>query len=269
MDYQKLLLEHLDLVDRSTRHIARRHHLSPSDADEFTSVVRFRLIDRDCAILRKFQGRSTLATYLTTVIERLYLDFCIARWGKWRPSAAARRLGGLAVLLEQFLVRDGMTFDEAVGTLQTNHGVTATREELHALVSQFPPRSMRRFASEEELAVVAAHRGASDRELNRRDDEELAERVEAALGVALASLSTRQQLILKLRFQDGLSVVQIGRLWHTDPKPFYRQLEEILALLHGKLRQEGIEPHEIARIVGHPAITLGRVFQQEPDGDLG
>ena len=214
----------------------------------------------DFAILRKFQGRSNLGTYLLTVIERLYLDFCIARWGKWRPSAAARRLGGLGVLLEQFLGRDGMTFDEAVGTLQTNHGVIETREELHAIFVQLPPRSVRRFSSEEELALVASRRGASDREIHRGDDQEIADRVEAALVRALAGLSPRDQLILKLRFQDNRAVADIGRLLQTDPKPLYRHLHDAIGLLRDKLRQEGIDQTDIDRIVGHPAITLGRVF---------
>ncbi len=108
MDYQKLLLQHLDIVDRVLKYVARRHHLSAAETDEFASLVHFRLVDRNFAILRKFQGRSHLATYLTTVVERLYLDFCIARWGKWRPSAAARRLGQVAEMLERFLGRDGM-----------------------------------------------------------------------------------------------------------------------------------------------------------------
>ena len=260
MDYQKLLLEHLDLVDRSSRYIARRHHLSSSDVDEFISVVRFKLIDRDFAILRKFQGRSNLGTYLVTVIERLYLDFCIARWGKWRPSAAARRLGALGVLLEQLLGRDGMTFDEAVGTLQTDYGAIETREELHAIFVQLPSRAVRRFSSEEELALVASRRGASDRELHRGDDQEIANRVEGALVRALAGLSPREQLIVKLRFQDERAVADIARLLQTDPKPLYRHLHDAIALLHDKLRQEGIDQTDIDRIVGHPTITLGRVF---------
>lgn len=260
MDYQKLLLEHLDLVDRSSRVIARRHHLASADCDEFLSIVRFKLIDRDFAILRKFQGRSNLTTYLMTVIERIYLDFCITRWGKWRPSAAARRLGPVAMLLEQFLGRDGMTFDEAVGTLQTNHGVIETREALHAMFLELPPRFVRRWSSEEELAVVAARRGASDRDLHRADDQEIADRIEAALTVALAGLSPREQLILKLRFQDDRPVAEIARLLQCESKPLYRKLQDLIGLLRDKLRQEGIDQTDIDRVVGHPAISLGRVL---------
>ena len=268
MDYQKLLLEHLDLVDRVVRYIARRHHLSSVDTEDLSSLVRFKLIDHDFAILRKFQGRSNLATYLTAVIEHIYLDFCVGRWGKWRPSAAARRLGPLAMLLDQLIGREGLTFDEAAATLKTNHGCTATREELRALYMQLPIRAVRRFATEEELTAVAARVGAPDRALEREDELEIIERIERALARTLAGLGTREQLILKLRFQDGLTVVQIARLLHTVPKPLYRQLQETIELLRDKLRQEGIDATDIERIVGHPALTLGRLLE-EPRGSSG
>jgi len=45
------------------------------------------------ALLAKFEGRSSLRTFLTVVIQRLFLDHRISAWGKWRPSAEARRGG--------------------------------------------------------------------------------------------------------------------------------------------------------------------------------
>ena len=67
MDYQQLLVDHLDQVNRIVRLVARRHRLPAFDADEFAGVVRFKLVDRYFAILRKFQGRSSLTTYLPVV----------------------------------------------------------------------------------------------------------------------------------------------------------------------------------------------------------
>ena len=104
VNHQQLLLDNLDLVERLVRFTARRHHLSFTDAEEFASIVRLKLVENDFAILRKFEGRSLLSTYLTVVIERLCHDFSIARWGKWRPSAAARRQGDVAMLLERSAV---------------------------------------------------------------------------------------------------------------------------------------------------------------------
>lgn len=264
MDYQKLLLEHLDLVDRVVRYVARRHHLAKSDTEDLSSLVRLRLIDRDFDVLRKFQGRSNLSTYLTTVVERIYLDYCVANWGKWRPSVAARRLGPLAVRLEQLVGRDGLTFNEAVGTLQVNHGVTSTREELHAIYLQLPMRTVRRFAAEDEIAAVAGHMGVRDRALEREDDLEVIERVEAALAQLLADLPPRDQLILKMYFTDGSSLAAISRVLHIPAKPLYGQMAEAMTTLRGKLAQQGIDGKDVERIVGHPALTLGRLLSESP-----
>jgi RNA polymerase sigma factor (sigma-70 family) len=261
VDYQKLLLEHLELVDRVVHFIARRHHLSAADTEEFASVVRFKLIDRDYAILRKFQGRSNLATYLTTVTERLYLDFCIARWGKWRPSATARRLGRVAMLLEQLLTRDGLTFEEAVGTLQTNHGITDTRETLHALRLRLPVRSVRRFAGEEELALVSARGGAQDPAFDQRDDHAAVEQVQSALARAVAALPQQDQLVLKLRFLENLSVAGIAAALGVEARPLYRRVEQIAVRLRALLQEEGITPGQAARVIGHSALTLGGVLE--------
>lgn len=271
MDYHKLLVEHLDLVERLIGYVARRHHLSRGDKEELASFVRFRLIDQDFAILRKFQGRSALGTYLTAVIEHLLLDFCIAKWGKWRPSAAARRLGPVAMLLEQLVTLDRLTFDEAVTTLEINHGWTGTREELRAIQVQLPTRTADRVAAEQEVAVAAARVGACDRMLDREDDRQIVDRVEAALACALDGLSQRDQLILKLRFQDGLSLAAIARLLHCGEKAVHQQLQGTIGVLRNRLRQQGIDAKDIERIVGHPALTLGRVLaeaheiSEEPD----
>jgi len=262
VDYTQLLLEHLDLVDRLVHYIARRHHLSAVDTEEFSSLVRFKLIDRDFAILRKFQGRSTLATFLTTVLERQYLDFCTAQWGKWRPSAIAGRLGPVAVLLERLLVREGFSFSEAVAVLQTNHGVSATDEDLYGIYEQLPGRSAPRSKTNDALAPGRAGVGIADPELERHSDLQTAQRIEHALSTAVSALSPREQLIIRLRFQDDLSIADIARLLHIPSKPLYRQLHDIIGLLRTRLDQDGINPADISRIVGHSAITLGRILAE-------
>jgi RNA polymerase sigma factor (sigma-70 family) len=260
-DYQALLVEHLELIDRVIHYVARRHHVASADVDEFASLVHFKLVDRDFCVLRKFEGRSTIATYLTTVIERLYLDFCITRWGKWRPSASARRLGAVAMLLEQLLVRDGLSFDEAVGTLHTNHGVSETRDELHALLILLPPRALRRPGSDDEPARSAARGGAHDPAFDRSADRQLAGRIEIALARGVARLSDHDRLILKLRYLNDLSVASIARLLQTDSKPLYRRLDHVFRLLRRELAEDGVDARDIDRIVGHPELMLGRLLQ--------
>src|SRR5690349_6000638 len=110
---EAIFASQLDLIERVIRRVCVSRHLSAADADDFASHARLRLIENDYAILGQFQGRSSLATFLTVVVQRLFLDFRTSEWGKWRSSAEAVRSGSVAVLLERLVVRDGYSFDEA------------------------------------------------------------------------------------------------------------------------------------------------------------
>jgi RNA polymerase sigma factor (sigma-70 family) len=257
LDYKLFLVQHLTLVDKVVRFVARRHHLTATDTEDFASVVRLKLVERDFAILRKFQQRSAFSTYLTVVVERLCLDFCIAKWGKWRPSAAARRLGSIAILLEQLIVREGITFDEAVGTLQTNHGVSATREELHGLLLQLPVRAARHGSTPltDNVGGQSIEKAFEDRE-----DEDLVARVNLALRHALLALTREDQEILRLRFGQGLSVSECARVLSLPPKQLYRRVGHIIHVLRAELEQRGVDEPDIARIVGHPTLAVHGVL---------
>jgi RNA polymerase sigma factor (sigma-70 family) len=260
VDFQSLLVQHLGHIDRVVHNVARRHQLSPTDAEELTSVVRFKLIDKDFAILRKFQGRSAITTYLTIVVERLCLDFFNERWGKWRPSSAARRLGGTAVMLEQLIARDGLTFDEAVSTMQINHGVSESREALLGILVQLPIRAVRRFAGEEELALVAALGGATDPAFDLPEEHAMAARIDAVLEQSVDQLPDRDRLLLRLRYHEDLPVASIARVLDVEPRPLYNRLAEITKELGVRLRREGIDQAQVNRVVGHPAVALGRML---------
>ena len=69
IDFNALLSENYPVVERVLQGVARRHRLRIEEAEELGSIVRLKLVENDYAILRKYQGRSNLATYLTTVID--------------------------------------------------------------------------------------------------------------------------------------------------------------------------------------------------------
>ncbi len=128
-----LLVANYPLVEEIVRFVARRHRLTPDDANELGSLVRYKLVEDNYHVLRSFQHRSSIRTYLTTVVSRVWLDWQIARRGKWRPSVAAKRLGTTAVHLEQLLFRDRLSFSEACETLRQNAGVDVSETQLDRL----------------------------------------------------------------------------------------------------------------------------------------
>jgi len=144
MTREQLFLSELALIERVIAWVCARRCLRGADGEDFASTVKLRLIENDYEILGRFEGRSSLRTYLTAVVNRLYLDYQTQRFGKWRPSAEARRLGPVALRLEALLYRDGLTFEEARGVLQTDFQVAESREALHELSLKLPRRSSRR-----------------------------------------------------------------------------------------------------------------------------
>ena len=262
MEFHSLLVQHLGHIDRVVGGVARRHQLSAPDTEELTSVVRYKLIDKDFAILKKFQGRSSITTYLTVVVERLCLDFFNEQWGKWRPSSAAVKIGRVGIHLEQLIARDGLTFDEAVNTLQINHGVSETREDLLGIYVQLPIRTVRRLAGEEELALVASRGGASDPAFELPEEYALAVRIETVLTEAIARLPHRDRMLVKLHYLDGYSVASIARHLKVEARPLYNHLEDTKRQLNAELRKAGIDESQVNRVVGHPAVTLGRMFKE-------
>ncbi len=256
MDLEAFFLAHLDLIEGVIRWVSRRHRLSPGDADEFGAHARLRLIDRDYEILRRFEGRSSLRTYLTTVIQRTFLDWRIAQWGKWRPSSQARRLGPVAVLLEKLVTRDGLTFDEAAAQLQVNRGITEGRDELYAMFARLPARVSRRPAGEAELESMPAHGSEADRDVRQAEASALRSHALAALQQALAQLPPQDRLIVRMRFEDGFSIADVARALHLDQKPLYRRVEQILRCLREPLVAAGVDRAVVAELLGEPGLDL-------------
>jgi RNA polymerase sigma-70 factor (ECF subfamily) len=73
---------------------ARELHaeIDPSDAEDLCAEVFAQLVARDFAYLRHFEGRSTLATWLSVVTRRICLRQLASRRRTWqRESASADR----------------------------------------------------------------------------------------------------------------------------------------------------------------------------------
>ena len=94
---QGRFLAQLDLIDNVVASTCRRHGMLGDDAEDFKSSVHEKKIDDDYGVFRKFRGNSSLETYLTAVINNRCRDYRIQKWGKWRPSAKAKRIGTAAM----------------------------------------------------------------------------------------------------------------------------------------------------------------------------
>jgi DNA-directed RNA polymerase specialized sigma24 family protein len=186
-----------------------------------------------------------LKAYLEVVIRRTFLDRRIAEFGKWRPSTAAKRIGRVAVLLEQLVGRDGMTFDEACEALRTNHAIAMSRAQLEVIYSGLNPTHRRRFTDEAPLQDVAHPASSTLDELIRKESSVVIDRAIAALRAAVSSLPAADRSLLDLRYRRGVSGADIARSMNIDQKGLYRRFEKVLTQLRRRLERQGFLPEDL------------------------
>lgn len=237
----------LPLIDNVARQICRRHHLDPADGDDFRSEVRMHFIADDYAVLRRWERRASLPTFVSVVVLHLFHDFRNRLWGRWRPSTAACRLGPNGVLLERLVVRDGWTSAQALETLRVNYGVAidaALQEFCDKLGSRGP---LRRFVSEEEAGEVESPAPSPEGNVVRAEEDFRAKRLQASLERARQTLAPTERLILRMRYDDRMPVADIARVLHLDQRRLYRTIDRILGTLRKAMAADGIGSLEIER----------------------
>ena len=245
----------LPVIDDVAAQVCRRHRLTSAEADDFRADIRLHFIDRNYAVLRRFEGRSQLATYVTIIVQRLFIDRRNREWGRWRPTADARRAGPMGLRLEKLMVRDGWSAAQALDMLRVNYGVAidAALTALADKLSQRPPS--RRLVDEEDAGEMASDGPGADANVVRAEQDFLARRVQSALDRARQALAPIDQLVLKMRFEDRLSVVDIARALSLDQRRLYRTIEDLLASIGASLRADGIGQSEVATLFADQGLT--------------
>lgn len=230
------------------RSVCARNRVGPDEQEDFESFIFAVFLERNCRVLRQFRGEGPLAGYLRVVIRRLLLDYRIQKWGKWRPSAQARRLGHVAMELERLIERDGFSRGEAVRHLRINRRVEESELELLDLAARLPHRVGRRLEGEEALEGLPSPCTGAER-VDRCETHEALGRVRSALGRALAELAPDERRLVAQRYEEGLTVAEIARRSGEDQRRLYRRLERLLRVLRDRLLDLGVDRAAVRAVV--------------------
>lgn len=257
---RELYLRELPNLERIIRVACRRR--SPGiDPEDFESIVKLRFIEDDYAVIRKFRGRSSFTTYMTIVVERLLLDHRIREWGRWRPSAEARRLGDVGIRLEELMLRDGLTFEEASRLIAWDLADVSQREleriraalpTRHGLATPAERPSWDRNATVDGVEV--------ERPVLQRDRERVATRVAKILERAIAALAPEERLILKLRYHEGFAATDLARSLGISSKQLHRRMSGILIALRQTLESAGLDRAAAHDLLEHGAEAFAFSF---------
>jgi RNA polymerase sigma factor (sigma-70 family) len=238
---EAILVEHLGYIEKVAIRNCRHSGLHGPDAEDFVSWLKIRLMEDDYAVIRKFRGDSRITTYLAMVVARQLFAYLREKRGRWRPSAAAERLGPPADELEDLVYRQGYTLTQAGEKLRTEGRTTLSDLELARLLEQLrerPPLRPMEVPSDTVLETEGSSR-ADDRvnaaEAGARHGDFM-----ARLGRVLGQLTPEERNIVRLYFQEDYSAADVARALGLDQKPLYRRIPRLKARMRALLEQEGI-----------------------------
>lgn len=249
-ELEQLFTANRPAIEAIVTALCRRNGLAEDDAGDFAGWVWVRFVETDYAVLAKFRGESSLTTYLTTVLAMWLKEYRVHLRGRWRPSAAAKRDGPLAVRLETLTQRDGLTLMEAAERLRTAGETSLADRDLAAIASRLPRRTPLRPVVAGEADAPARDRADDvvDAEERARESEVLKRELDSAL----SELPPQDALVVKLHYMQGLSVADVARGLAVRQKPLYRQIERTLGRLRSRLERAGVSRERIALLAHDP-----------------
>jgi RNA polymerase sigma factor (sigma-70 family) len=252
------LESNVTLVTRTARLAGRRHRLPPQDRPDLVSIFWTHLAKDDYRVLRQFRGPGGIAAYLRTVADRLVLDLRTAMWGKWRPSARARRLGPQAEAYERFVVRDGRPPEEARALVQNTLGRSAAAELLATTGVWRSPRHLVSLDfAKGQRATTADPLGALIDKRRERDGRVVGQRLRQTVG----ALPADDQQLIRMRHELGLKVSQIAALLGADQKRLYRRYQVIHAQLRSSLAEAGVSARDVVEVTSGEVSCVPRVLR--------
>ncbi|HEX8254185.1 MAG TPA: hypothetical protein VF846_13655 [Thermoanaerobaculia bacterium] len=257
MTSEELLQAQLPLIDTIIGRVCRRSRLSGPDAEDFASAVKLALIDNDYELLRNAAQRSSMAAYLTVVIQRMAVDERMRTFGRWQASAAARRLGEVGILAEVLLLRDRRSVDDALPLIRAVDP-SITRERLEELAASLPERFGRPRAVDLGADGVEAVAGGenADALAVANDESRTAARVNRIVAQALGGFPLEDRMLIRFRFGSSMSIADISRILRLPQRPLYRRLEALLARLRKLLHDEGVDAAEALELIGSSGAEM-------------
>jgi RNA polymerase sigma factor for flagellar operon FliA len=250
MDPAALFLDSLSAIEGIAASVCRMYSVWGDDADEFASWAKERLMENDYAVLRKYRGESELTTFLTVVVTRLFHAHARERMGRWRPSAAAERLGQVAKDLEVLVHRDGCRLHEAGERLRSSGRTQMSDGELGRLLAKLPAREPLRpvevGADPLEHAPGAAR---ADERVSAAESERHRAAVLSALFAAMRTLQPEERMIVRMNLADGRSVADVARALNLDQRALYRRIERLREQLRSTLESQGISRGDVRELL--------------------
>jgi RNA polymerase sigma factor (sigma-70 family) len=265
-DYKQELTVHWPLINT----IAGRRFADNSLAEEAALYVLNRLEEDDCRRLRSFRAQAKFSTFIASLCVRLLEDFSRKKFGRVRPPRWITALGGIWVILFQLLCLQRLGVTDAVETIMVRF-VGRKRREVEEAAWNILERIIH-CGSRQGLEVALDE--ADETQLHDRknaeggmndpaeqwidderrvffrllfhegaEDEKLTASAQHLLSAGGVQLAAEERLLLKLCFQDELSVTRAGKMLGLSANQVHGKLRRLLVRLRNDFDRVGIGDH--------------------------
>ncbi len=263
VDYKQALTEAWPLINS----IAGRRFSDDTLAEEAALYVLDRLEEDNCRRLRDFRGQARFSTYLSSLCVRLLEDFSRKKYGRLRPPAWIRDLGGIWLLLYQLLCWQRLSVADAVVTAQTRLHNRSQREIEEAAwkilerIIHCGSHQAREVPLDEACEKTLPNSADTGAESPTPEQQIAAKEQEIFLQLLFGTdeqkipelsdlsifskkytprLDAQERLLLKLCFQDDISVTRAGEMLGMNANQVHGKLRRLLARLRDELERAGL-----------------------------
>jgi RNA polymerase sigma factor (sigma-70 family) len=216
------------------------------DADTLFNEVLDRLTEDNFKVLKNFENRSKLTTYITTIIAHLVVDIQRKQTGRRRTKERAKAMGLVGEKLYELIFAKGFPVQEAYDFLKENQKVTQTLEEIEAMVDKIRGRPRAHQGPAEgpeqpDIKSVLVTEGNQEEGAIRKQTEGLAKEV---LREALSELSNEEKFIIQMRFplsedEQPKDLSEIAKILGTTTKAVDSRIRRIFPKLKEKMLRRG------------------------------
>jgi len=265
-NYKQEIAAHWLLINR----IAERRFIDTNCAEEAALYVMNRLEEDDCRRLRTFSGRAKFSTFISSLTIRLLEDFSRKKFGRVRPPAWITVLGGIWVTLFQLLCLQRLSVVEAIETMKsrvasskqqqveqtawtilekvTNCGKHQGLEvpfddaaegqpnDQDNMVGHHDSPEVHFLKNERKILFELLFKGVATGE----DVQSSAEHSFITVLKTPVRMSVEERLLLKLCFQDELSVTRAGKMLGLNTNQSHGKLRRLLVRLRDEFDRAGI-----------------------------
>lgn len=244
--------EFIDCYATLVMRTASQFEYEQKGSNECFLYVCEKLYEQQFRRLLKFntEGAASFSNWLSTVVFNLCVDWHRSEYGRATVLPAITALPAFDQSVYRCCYEQGMTADACYEIIRpdfpglTQDQISASLGRIHSLLT---PRqrwrlnvrirgrnSIRKGASEVRLENIPDT--APTPEFRAQSEEEA-----ASLKAALSKLTGDQQLLLRLRFQEGLTFERIARLEHLgNPHRARRHIQAALDALYIQLKKRKI-----------------------------